>query len=345
MSQRLDEISLLRPITIGILIVMHAFTMYAGNWPLPDGIEPVRAYFWVQKISFSCMLEMFVFISGYIFGYQLFGQKREFRFGELVTGKLRRLILPSILFSLLYIVCFTDWFGQHQWKMIAYNTLAGQAHMWFLPMLFWCFIGGWVIVKCRINDVLALVLLLVVSIFSHLPLPFQVNMACYYLFFFYLGMFLYKHREKMTEFAKKQPAGLYVSLAVYLLLVVLQTRTIESLSVITCEPLATRLLLFAQINTCKISYALTGVVLLYLLALRYVSHAMLSNFTLDLNKYCFAIYLFQQFILELIYYYTPLPLYVGTYWLPWIGIATASIGSYALARLLLMTRSGKYLLG
>ena len=140
MSQRLDEISLLRPITIGLLVVMHAFTMYAGNWSLPEGIHPVRAYFWVQKLSFGCMLEMFVFISGYIFGFQLYGQKRDFKFWPLVFNKLKRLILPSSLFSFLYIVCFTNILVQHQWGALVYGTLAGYAHMWFLPMLFWCFI-------------------------------------------------------------------------------------------------------------------------------------------------------------------------------------------------------------
>ena len=345
MKQRLDEISLLRPITIGLLVVMHAFTMYSGGWPLAEGIHPVRAYFWVQKVSFSCMLEMFVFISGYIFGYQLFGQKRDFHFGLLVVNKLRRLILPCVLFSLLYILFFTDMFELHQWTNIVYSSFAGYAHIWFLPMLFWCFLGGWALVKCKLNDGLVLAGLITLSILSHFPLPLRLNMACYYLFFFYLGICLFKHRERLISFAQKQPIALLAALIVYLVYVVLQTRTIETLSGIEATGILNRYLLAVQINACKVSYATIGVVILYLIAIYITSRKQLSSFTIELNKYCFAIYIFQQFILEAVYYHTPLPILVGSYWLPWIGTIGTLLVSYGLARLVLLTRTGRYLIG
>ena len=343
--QRLDEISLLRPIIIGLLVVMHAFTTYAGNWALPDGIEPVRAYFWIQKLSFSCMLELFVFISGYVFGFQLFGLKRTYTFGQLLLNKLKRLIVPSMAFSLLYILCFTSMAAQHQWGLMAYSTIAGYAHMWFLPMLFWCFIGGWAIERLHVQDGAVLALLAILALFSHLPLPLRLDSACYYMLFFYLGMCMYKHRTRLQAFATKHPVGLFAALGAYVLFVILQTRNIEVLTQI--EPANTwqSMLLWAQKNACKLSYALIGVLIVYALALYSVARKAVSQSTLALNKYCFGIYLIQQFILITLYYHTPLPLWVGSYWLPWIGTISTMLLSYILAKGALYTRTGRFLIG
>lgn len=344
MKKRLNEVSLLRPITICLLVIMHAFTMYGGNWPLPEGIQPVRAYFWVQKISYSCMLEMFVFLSGYVFGYQLSNLKSEYTLKKLIITKFRRLIIPSMFFSFLFILCFSDLFQKHQWLSIAHVTIAGYSHLWFLPMLFWCFVGGWVINKCRINDVAALSMLLVLSFFSSLPLDFQLSHTCYFLFYFYLGMVLFKKRNCLEKLALNNSIGLYLACVAYIVLTVLQTRSLEVLSAIDADGLLECALLKAQINACTISYALSGVLIIFLLAMRYVTKHTLSDFTIRLNSYCFGIYIIQQFVFMIIYYNSSLPIVVGTYWLPWVGTVISLVCSYCITRLILFTRMGKFLL-
>lgn len=345
MSNQLSEISLLRPITICLLVVMHGFTMYAGCWPLPEGIQPVRAYFWVQKITYGSMLEMFVFISGYLFSYQLFGQKREYTLGRLVISKFRRLIIPSMFFSLLYVLCFSDLVTQHRWLSIAHVVIAGYKHMWFLPMLFWCFIGGWALYKSKINDLAVLCILIVLSFFSHFQFDFQLPHTCYYLFFFYLGMVMYKHREFMKDIAANNAIGIYFAFVTYIILIILHTRTIEIVAAQNVREGFDKLMLWAQHNACMISYALNGVVVIYLLALRYVSMRKLSPFTIKVNSYCFGIYIAQSFIYMVIYYKLSLPQIVGTYWLPWAGSVISLVLSYLLTRLFLYTRIGKFLLG
>lgn len=101
---RLDEMDFMRPIIIILLVMMHSFTMYAGGWDLPKGIVAVPAYKWIQVISYGCMLEAFTFISGYLFGFQL--KKKKIDFFPMVLSKLKRLILPSIIFGSLYIFIF-----------------------------------------------------------------------------------------------------------------------------------------------------------------------------------------------------------------------------------------------
>lgn len=345
MQERLHEIDILRPLTIVLLVVMHAFTMYAGNWDYPEGIHDVRAYFWVQKISFSCMLEMFVFISGYILGYQVYSRHKHYTFGSILVNKLRRLMLPSVLFSLLYIVCFTSYIPDHAWTRITYQALAGMAHLWFLPMLFWCFLISHVLLQWNINDLAKLGLLLVLSLFSHLPLPLQLNMSCYYMFFFYLGIVMYRHRGSLKQYAEKNIIGIAVSLIGYIAIVILFTRTIESLSLVQPSDRFEKLLLLAQINACKIVYATAGVMLLYMLAIYYTSRASVNKYIVSFNYYCFSIYIFHQFIIEALYYHTSIPQILGTYWTPWAGTIIGLLVSYALAHLVLLTKTGKYLLG
>lgn len=58
-----------------------------------------------------------------------------------------------------------------------------------------------------------------------------------------------------------------------------------------------------------------------------------------------GVYLLQQFILLGLYDYTDIPVNVGCYWLPWVGLVFALLGSLFISQILVKTRIGKYLLG
>lgn len=83
----------------------------------------------------------------------------------------------------------------------------------------------------------------------------------------------------------------------------------------------------------------------YCTAAYYTNYNKLKPFAVKLATYCFGIYLFQQFILLLLYYKTSFSVGVGPYLLPWIGFVIATITSYYLTALFLKTKAGKYLLG
>lgn len=104
--QKLQEVLLIRPILIVLLVVYHAFIIYAGGWSQPDGFVPHEGYAWIARFSYSFMLEMFVFISGYVWAYQRLELNRQISFGKLVQQKSKRLLLPSVVFSIVYLLCF-----------------------------------------------------------------------------------------------------------------------------------------------------------------------------------------------------------------------------------------------
>ena len=49
--KHLEEIDIIRPLVIILLVLMHAFTMYGGSWPKPQCINDVGFYFWISKLA------------------------------------------------------------------------------------------------------------------------------------------------------------------------------------------------------------------------------------------------------------------------------------------------------
>ena len=93
--------------------------------------------------------------------------------------------------------------------------------------------------------------------------------------------------------------------------------------------------------------AFFGVVTAYGLSKLYVNkHNGSIPRVLDfLNPYCFGIYLFQQFVLLILYFKTPLFATFGSYLAPWIAFVITIIMSFSLTYLLRLTKAGRHLIG
>lgn len=157
----LYEESIIRPVIILLLVVMHSFTVFSGGGeflPLPEGIEPIESYNRIAKVTYSFMLEAFVFVSGY---------------------------LLAIFFEYIGFLNFL------------YDILNGTGHMWYLPILLWCFVLGTFLWNTKSPNWAKILICLLLSIGSGLlsGLPFRIGRTCYYLWFFYLGMFIYSHKQ------------------------------------------------------------------------------------------------------------------------------------------------------
>ena len=198
-NKLIQEVVVIRPILIVLLVFYHAFAIYSGAWAPIEGLLEVPAYWWLDKLSYAFMLEMFVFISGFVFGYQVRTKgEAKLQAKVLFWGKFKRLMIPCVVFSLLYILLLSN-IGQPIQKTL-YDMLNGAGHMWFLPMLFWCFVGVWVIEKLRLKSRWVLPLLLFASMVSFLPLPFRMGIALYYMVFFYVGFILQKEDVSLDRF-------------------------------------------------------------------------------------------------------------------------------------------------
>lgn len=95
----------------------------------------------------------------------------------------------------------------------------------------------------------------------------------------------------------------------------------------------------------KILYAILGMWALYISCLVYVKKYKLSEKIITISSYCFGVYIFQQFILQFLYYKTNLPVAVGPYWLPWIGCLLTVFASILICVFFMRTKVGRYLIG
>lgn len=67
----LYEVIYVRLFLIIALVFYHAFAVFSGAWaPIAD-YPNIPVYSIIDKLSYACLLETFVFISGYILGYQV----------------------------------------------------------------------------------------------------------------------------------------------------------------------------------------------------------------------------------------------------------------------------------
>lgn len=339
--KNLAEVSIIRPILIVLLVVYHAFIIYRGGWGQPSGFQENVAYWWIAATSYSFMLEMFVFISGYVWSFQIFERKKSQSFKQLIGSKFKRLIIPSVLFSIIY-VCLLGTKETLSVAQLIYALICGYGHMWFLPMLFWCFIGVYVLEKIHIKEEYKFLLLLLCSIASFFPLPLRLSSAMYYIFFFYAGFYLRKRLAGKTVcLSNTRVVAMWV---IYVVVFIILTMVREFLMDVDTTNSIARAAIIGSSKLCQIVYAGLGIASMYCTALVISSRWELKPWIIEVGAYCFGVYLFQQFILMGVYYYTNIPTIVGSNWLPWVGTAIALFGSLLLSWLFRKTKLGRALI-
>lgn len=190
-SNIIYEVVPIRLFLIVMLVFYHAFAIFSGAWEQLDGYPKIYVYDVMDKLSYACLLETFVFISGYILGYQVRwkGTATVLKPQNIFWKKLKRLIIPSMLFSILYLLTLGDL--SKSYLTLAYEVLCGVGHMWFLPMLFWCFIYVYLIEKYISKWVVPLLFVMLFA--SVTPLPLRISTAMYYFIFFYTGYYIQKN--------------------------------------------------------------------------------------------------------------------------------------------------------
>ena len=329
-----------RSILIVLLVFFHSFAPFGGGWEQIDNYPDIRAYWWLDWLSYAFMLESFVFISGFLFGYQVRTKGEEkLVFKSLIWGKFKRLIIPCIFFSFFYILCFKEF--PNSFFLLVYDLLRGEGHMWFLPALFWCFVMVWLIEKLRIPSLITLVICSLLAICPFLPLPFQIGHTLYYLFFFYVGYLLQRNDVSLKRLESTKLT--VVSCIAFLVSFFILTFLKESLNLLKGGWWYS-ILIPSLRNLMQIIYSSLGIIAMWCIVNR-KGTVHLSSSLIAIGNMCMGVYIFQQFILKALYYHTVIPREVSPFLLPWIGFLIALLGSLALTFLFRKVKLGRFLLG
>ena len=342
----LMDVVLMRLILITLLILYHALCIHTRAWEPPfDGFQQIETYDWIGMFSHTFQLEAMVFISGSLLGYKLLLQKKEtLTFDICVIKKVKRILLPSILFSILYYIIFFDM--DAPFFSIVFRIANGCGHLWFLPMIFWCFVITYLIARFVLShskyQYLLLTIFALLAVYNPFgSLPIGLGSVGSFLFYFYAGFLLKLGRLKLPIGSSHNIAIATSTFAVVFLVYMMTRQDLQPSDIIS------KAVKILSMNIAHIVMCVTAIFAIYATANkpRVIAYLTARPQLITISGYCYGVYIYQQFILKLLYYKTPMPTVVNEWLLPWIAFGITLVISLLLCHLTLKTRLGRYLIG
>lgn len=185
-NKRLTYITDLRILVTLMVVFYHSFEIFVDD---NCGLNFPRLSIYQGLDIFIGLVQMpmFVFLSGYLFGLQ-YRKGRYIDFAHLIKKKTQRILAPLLVFGMAYYLLIPSVILEH---VVWFNSIG---HLWFLEMLFECFILQWCVRKVKATK--QLILAVAMSVVStKVPLLFGVNTLCIYFVYFNLAfLFAVKNR-------------------------------------------------------------------------------------------------------------------------------------------------------
>lgn len=333
----LIDVVIMRVILIFLLIGTHSFAPFGyGTWETIPHVDRLTLYSRFSIFFHYISLPSFVFISGYIFGHSWDKMKNQ-SFGNFMLKKFKRLILPSLIFSLFYYYFFYDM--NAEFWLILRSITEGCGHLWFLPMLFWCFVFTYFLHRFRLSTNIVIIGLVLLALLPVPNLPFRLSNAFTYLVFFYLGSYMQIYGKSPFKFNVSYLLGSTILYAVLIYLL--------PFAQVTSGNLIMKILELMMINAMKFSLGFLGISIAFVATRLFMEKGKeVGKNMLLLSTYCFGIYIVHQFIIKYLYYFSSFgSLPIDSYYMPWLCYVMTLLSSVFIVFLLLKTKTGKYLLG
>lgn len=329
-ENRLLEINYLRALAIISVVAWHCFFCPIFIWPMdPKGVNTYYLPWIANTLLPNADMPLFTFISGYLFEflYEDKGKYREFK--PFLVSKLNRLMIPFLILSVLNVATsYHEQFIDIIW--------GGGSHLWYIAMLFWCFMIVWGLKKISwpiLNViVIGVSLYLILKYLNHgympLHLPLGIHNSLFYFSFFALGGGIYKYKVKI--FAVLHPYSLLIAIA-YLVISFFSGRGF---------PYVSQVANFIQ-------YFLF-LILIWLLCMILIRRRCLRESKL-LNTFCvygFGIYVFHHWIAWDLCWWPPFHALLIQHYLlvPALMFPILLVVSYYITKLAVRTRIGRFLL-
>ncbi|HAT4232907.1 TPA: acyltransferase [Clostridium perfringens] len=179
------------------IVVYHSMALYMnlGWFNQPPAQDSIYLN-WIARWLNTFHIYVFTFVSGYIFSYLRYEKKRYGEFKHFLIGKVRRLLIPYVFVSVIWIVPWSCFFFNTDKKEIIKKYILGisPSQLWFLLMLFIVFIMAYFLSNLLYDRIVyginISLILYVIGLAGGLVLSnyFQIFTACRYFIFFYMGM-------------------------------------------------------------------------------------------------------------------------------------------------------------
>lgn len=195
---KLQNVVILRSFAIIAVVLYHCFSpwLYSWNW-FQSSLRPFYSFF-LESIMVGRM-PLFVCVSGYLFTF-LFLEKGKYQeFKGFVVNKTKRLLLPCILFSIIVSITLQS--------SILYDVFYTDYHLWFLKMLFVCFMLTWIMGKYVKGKYQIIAWLFSLCMMALPDLEFfSIGQFFKYYVFFYTGFLFCKYRNEISKYLDNRNA-------------------------------------------------------------------------------------------------------------------------------------------
>lgn len=348
-------------------MVYHSLCVYTGGWPAPKGVPENDTYWWLGHLISGFRIETIAFVGGYVFCFQCFELGKRRGFFSFLWKKFQRLIIPCFIFGIIYYFLFR-YHGHFRFNIFFWRVANGIGHLWFLPMLFWCFLACWLLDRLLkwLNEKhdrwflpvgwTLLVALCGVSLITVNGLRLGLTRAPFFLFYFYLGYWvrmMMTRREKKT-FSVAVPVVLWL---LYLIFVIVHQQTTHAYLPGCSFRCPNWLCGFSQLSLklLALGHTVCGIMALYTTVMLWLARhksadAQPGPFLRECSRLCYGVYVFHMFFMQPIYFHCGFPQWccgsaLGVWVMPWL-VLVVTLGLCVLVTwLLLKTRFGRFLIG
>lgn len=341
---KLYDIDVLRSFGIILVVFFHAYLMMYANH-FPNLKSTYKSLYGLWGILPWFHMPLFIFMAGYLYAHQMNKNDNCVSFlifkGGYIIKKIKRLIIPYFIFSSIYLFIFV--------RMTNFSSIFGGGvnHLWFIAMLFWCFMLIRLLNNRNIPESkLRLLIILLVSfcfmIFpNYLPRCMGIQYITKWFFWFYLGYSIYIHSDVCKKLICRYNLA-WVLPVVYGICMYTQIR------------------LYGYDYESKTIYTEIG----FLSAVIWLWYAVnwligkfgtgwaTSRFILEVSACSFGIYIFHCFVQPLLISRTAQKCLPLAQWatdhvvlFPLFFSLLSLLISYVITRFFLMTRIGKFLIG
>ena len=217
-SKKVKAYSILRVIAILLVLISHMTYYKVGNafggidyLALAPSGTSFKWYFIFDKVRYVIYLfhmPLFMAISGALFALQT-KKGRWSGFGSFAEAKWQRLMIPYLVFTLLYLVplkYLSGYFGQANFLMAEGSqlTLLGNSHLWYLYTLFVvALIAYFLVPRMQVWYLLPLWGIHLVSAYVGLSL---ISLPMEFLLWYMLGAMFETYRETLTSYFRTKRA-------------------------------------------------------------------------------------------------------------------------------------------
>lgn len=289
----------------------HALCPFTGNWSQPySGFHNITAYKWIGILTHQGQLEGMTFISGLLLGFSLYRRNNTFNLGKSIFKKAKRILLPCFFFGIIYYLCFYD--ISANLTSIVYKILNGCGHLWFLPMIFWCFVITYILAYYTPYKIIFFYIVLAAScIFVILNplqfLPFGLGNVGNYYIYFLIGFGL---KQNIISFPKYTLRCQFIAILVFCAAFIAYMLLREWDSQ---DTLIMNIIRSVSFNICTLLTSLSAIYTFYNVSNRkkVINWLKSKPMLITLSGYCYGVYIYQQFILQYLYYKTNIPMTVN----------------------------------